>query len=207
MAVRITTYEQAFDLISVPYDSKAIAMLARLEKLGHSEKSICYAIWRENEKLYKYRKDERFWGIFYNSVKQWSWPYGDPRWQEYWKKKEEEKRLEALEREMEKERIKYQDKKKYPGFIYFAQGVSGGAIKIGYATNVTHRLRSLQTDYPERLIAILIIPGDTNNEKALHQEFRHIKLHGEWFEPTPELMDKIAELEKAYYVKARKGAE
>ena len=207
MAVRITKYEQAFDLICVPYNDKAIATMARLEKEGHSEKSICFAIWKESEYLYKRRRDERFWGILVNTIKTWSWPKGDPRWDAYWKRKNEEKRLQELENEIKRNQLKYQDKKKYPGFIYFIQGESGGPIKIGYATEVSNRIRTLQTGYPDTLKVLLAIPGNINNEKVFHNEFKEFRLHGEWFKPDEAIFEKIKQLEGQFFPHWGKVAE
>ena len=199
MPVRITKYEQAFDLINVPLNDKAIAVLARLEKQGHAEKSICFAVWKEEEKLFRYRHDERFWGIFVNSVKKWSWPKGDPRWDEYWKKKNEEKRVKEIETQMKKEQaLKYQDRKKYPGFVYFVQGESGGPIKIGYTANVSNRIKELQTGYPDALKLLLAIPGNINNEQVLHSKLKEYRLHGEWFKPVPAVLNVMEELQAKY---------
>jgi len=197
MPVRITKYEQAFDMLMIPMSNKAIGIIARLEKEGHTEKSICFAIWKEEESLFKYRRDQRFWGIFVNSIKKWSWPKGDPRWDDYWKKKKEEERAKQIQIELRKKQtLKMQDKKRFPGFIYFIQGESGGPIKIGYTTDVQSRIRTLQTGYPDTLKLLLAIPGNFNNEQTLHFELKEYRVQGEWFKPVPVVLDKIKQLQK-----------
>jgi hypothetical protein len=200
MPVRITKYEQAFELIRVPLNDKAIGILARLEKEGHTEKSICFAVWKEEEKLYQYRRDERFWGIFINSVRKWSWPKGDPRWDEYWKKKNEEKRAKKIQDEIRRQQeLKRQaNGKRFPGYIYFVQGENGGPIKIGYTKDIAERIRALQTGYPDTLKLLLAIPGNVAKEQLLHLEFKEYRLHGEWFKPVKKVLDKIAELEAKF---------
>jgi hypothetical protein len=206
MPVRITKYEQAFELIRVPLNDRAIGILARLEKEGHTEKSICFTVWKEEEKLCQYRRDERFWGIFINAVQKWSWPKGDPRWDEYWKKKNEEKRAKEIQEQIRKEQsLRYQDKKKFPGFVYFIQGESGGPIKIGYATDVSNRIRTLQTGYPEALKLLLAIPGNVNNEKVTHHELRQYRLQGEWFKPEKPVLEKIEYLRNKHYAVQKGG--
>lgn len=196
MPVRITKYEQAFDLICVPYNSKAIAMMAKLEKDGHTEKSICYAVWREEEKLYRYRHDDRFWGVFINSVKKWSWPKDDPRWIEHNKRKQEQEKAKQEQERLQKEALKMQNKKQFPGFIYFIQGECGGPIKIGYAKDVQNRIRTLQTGYPDTLKLLLAIPGNIHNEQVLHGHLDAYRLHGEWFKPDAAVLNRIKELQK-----------
>lgn len=77
--------------------------------------------------------------------------------------------------------------------VYFIQAMGGGPIKIGSAADVTGRLQMLQTGSPVRLQVLAVIPGaDECGEFALHAQFAESRLHGEWFQPTPELLDVIA---------------
>ena len=197
MPVRITKYEQAFDLIMVKYPTVgANDVLRRLEKEGHTEKSICFAVWRSQDDLLKYRLDNRFWGIFVNSVRKWSWPKGDPRWDDYWKRKNEEKRASELAEKLHIERLKkereeaeYRDR--YPGFVYFIQGQCGGPIKIGYSCDVKARLKSIQTGHPDVLTVLGIFAGSPKDEHDLHEEFNSYRVRGEWFQPAEPILEKI----------------
>lgn len=76
-------------------------------------------------------------------------------------------------------------------FIYFIQSTMGGPIKIGKAINPIKRLEQLQTGYPEPLQIIGVTPGTVEEEKNLHHKFLSLRLHGEWFNPGPELIDFI----------------
>lgn len=193
MPYRIEKYEEAFNLIGVPLDDNAKKRLKTLEKEGHTEKSVCFAIWKSQEKLSAFRYDDRFWNIFINEVNKWSWGKDDPRWQDYWKRKKEVARTEKLHKEIQKEyRLKKEaNPKKYKGFVYFIQGECGGAIKIGYSKNVTQRLKELQTGYPDILKVIKIIPGNEAREALIHEELAGYRLNGEWFRPDKFVLDKI----------------
>lgn len=192
MSVRITKYEQAFKEICVPLDEKAKKILLQLEREGHTEKSICYAIYKEQDALYRYRFDERFWGIFINKIRKWSWPTGDRRWDDYYNRKKlqtKAKRMTEMAKQVSSE---------YPGFVYFIQGECGGPIKIGYSTDVAGRLIALQTGYPDTLKLLAIMPAYPEDETAVHEEFKQYRLRGEWFKPVEPLLNKIKELKSKY---------
>lgn len=78
--------------------------------------------------------------------------------------------------------------------VYFVQSVDGGLIKIGIASNVAARLSGMQTGSPVKLRVIGVIPDARSTVEAeLHERFATARRHGEWFEPTPELLAYIAE--------------
>lgn len=66
--MRITNYEDAFDLISISYNDKAKYYINQLEHEGYKEKNICFAIWKSQDKLLQFRNDSRFWSIFINEI-------------------------------------------------------------------------------------------------------------------------------------------
>jgi hypothetical protein len=193
MPYRIEKYEDAFDLIGVPLDDTAKKKLKMLENEGHSEKSICFTIWKMQDKLCAFKHDNRFWSIFINEVNKWSWRKDDPRWDDYWKKKNEIKRTERIHKEIQKDYKlnKEANPKKYKGFVYFIQGECGGAIKIGYSKNVSQRLKELQTGYPDVLKVIKMIHGNEAREALIHEELAGYRLNGEWFRPDKFVLDKI----------------
>ena len=71
-----------------------------------------------------------------------------------------------------------------PGVVYFIR--LGGLIKIGFTTSLAMRLRDLPY---EELLGI--VPGTMRDEKALHQQFAHLRRTGEWFEMAPDLLEHI----------------
>lgn len=68
-------------------------------------------------------------------------------------------------------------------YVYFIQMGFFGPIKIGFSeNNPLGRLRDLQVGNPEelRLIGYLRCK-DRSTERTLHEEFRALKIRGEWF--------------------------
>lgn len=96
MPSRIETYRQAFSLISVEKNDKVNQLLEKLESEGRNERSICFAIWKSQDKLMLYRSDSRFYSILENEIRKWSWGRDDPRWKLREQIKESEKVLKEL---------------------------------------------------------------------------------------------------------------
>ena len=72
--------------------------------------------------------------------------------------------------------------------IYFIQSVNGGPVKIGYAANIQERFECIQAMSPVILRIVSVMNGDRGSEGHLHRYFGKIRLHGEWFSPTEELL-------------------
>jgi hypothetical protein len=79
-------------------------------------------------------------------------------------------------------------------WVYFVQYGPGGPIKIGTAQSVASRVAGFQTASPIPLELLGTMPGGPALEHELHREFRDAHQRGEWFEPTPALLARIAEL-------------
>lgn len=210
MPYRITNYKDAFEgVLEIKFDEKWKRFVQNLEKEGHTEKSISFAIWKSQDKLLAFKNDSRFLSILRNEINKWSWKKGDPRWDEYWRRKREAEKAEAIRRELENytedeqelaniEKNAKKPPKKCKGYIYFIQGLCGGAIKIGYSKNPEKRLAELQTGYPDTLTILLMIPGTEATERTLHRQFEASRLKGEWFRPDKYVIDKIKELKAMY---------
>lgn len=64
-----------------------------------------------------------------------------------------------------------------------------GPIKIGWSSGIDTRLAEIQRMCPVQLVLLGIIEEATMAfERELHTRFRHLRLHGEWFEPSVELL-------------------
>lgn len=210
MPYRVTTYKQAFEeVLGIDFDDELQRFVKELEKEGHTEKSISFAIWRTQDKLRAFMGDSRFLSILRNEINKWSWKKGDPRWEEYWRRKREAEKAKAMRRELENyiadqkefariERFAKKPPKKCKGYVYFIQGLCGGAIKIGFSKNPEKRLAELQTGYPDTLTILLMIPGTEATERAIHREFEASRLKGEWFRPDKYVLDRIKELKAMY---------
>lgn len=72
------------------------------------------------------------------------------------------------------------------GTIYIVQ--FGDRIKIGYTTDMRTRMTAIPHD---RVLATL--PGTMSTEKALHHQFRHLHIKGEWFRAEGDLLAFAAE--------------
>lgn len=79
-------------------------------------------------------------------------------------------------------------------FIYFAQRHSDNLIKIGFSTCVPERMAYLRRKFGSMELLGLLRAGSMNDETRLHYRFRNICVTGEWFTPSPELIDYISEI-------------
>jgi len=78
--------------------------------------------------------------------------------------------------------------------VYFVQSRLGGPIKIGLTTQLNQRLKQLQNESPIPLQIVGALRGDEKVEAAIHERFRKLRLHGEWFEPSTELVEFIRQI-------------
>lgn len=203
MPNRITTYEQAFiGVLGMKIDEKLQNFIKRLENNGHTEKGISFAIWRSQDKLNAFKKDKRFMNILENEINKWSWKKDDPRWDEYWKRKKEALKALRIRKEIDVSLSVKPDAvvendvlniipTNPKGYVYFIQGLCGGAIKIGFSTNPEKRLQALQTGYPDTLTILFMIQGNETTERMIHKEFEAPRLKGEWFRPDDHVIKKI----------------
>lgn len=84
--------------------------------------------------------------------------------------------------------------------IYFVHAPLVNLVKIGVANDAAPRLRQLQGESPVPLVLLAVTPcfrGGTL-ERRLHQEFHHLRRHGEWFELSARLADHIESMALAY---------
>lgn len=80
-----------------------------------------------------------------------------------------------------------------PGRVYFL--TDGEAIKIGYSGAPNLRLRDLQGAHHRELRLLAWITGTVENERAIHRQFAHLNVRGEWFRPEPDLVAFVKEIE------------
>lgn len=81
------------------------------------------------------------------------------------------------------------------GVVYFIQGEDGGNIKIGWSGRVEGRRKDHQCSSPVRLVVLTTMPGRREDEAELHRRFSHLRQHGEWFAPAPDLVAYIGGLQ------------
>lgn len=76
--------------------------------------------------------------------------------------------------------------------VYFMQAVNGGPVKIGCSNDVERRRRQLEKRYGQPLAILAVLPGNFEDEEAIHERFSHLRFgRSEQFRPAPELMDFI----------------
>ena len=65
-----------------------------------------------------------------------------------------------------------------------------GPVKIGHsqAASLVSRFAALQSSNHEKLSVIRILDGSYALERALHQRFKPLWLHGEWFAFDPKML-------------------
>lgn len=79
-------------------------------------------------------------------------------------------------------------------YLYAVQMLIPGdvqPIKIGFSINPQQRKREYSGG-PYRCKWLGEWPGDREDEADVHDQFRNLRLHGEWFHPTPDLLALIA---------------
>jgi hypothetical protein len=80
---------------------------------------------------------------------------------------------------------------KKEGKIYFI-AAGNNAIKIGFTSRDPYiRMNALQVSYYEEFILLGVMLGNKRFETKLHREFKHLRIRGEWFRPTGELLSFI----------------
>lgn len=77
--------------------------------------------------------------------------------------------------------------------IYFARAATG-QIKIGSTGYMEDRLAGLRGQSPVAIDLLLVIPGDRRREFQYHAQFAPHRLHGEWFDPHPDIIAEITRL-------------
>jgi hypothetical protein len=75
------------------------------------------------------------------------------------------------------------------GYIYFV--AQRDAVKIGFSVYPDKRIGNIQTANSEPLEVLGYYRGEQEEEKRLHVQFAHLKIKGEWFRATPELMSLV----------------
>ena len=78
-------------------------------------------------------------------------------------------------------------------FVYFVQGEYTRLIKIGMTENMEKRFKTLQACSPDTLQILALIKTNQGDGVYL-REFDDYRVHGEWFRPTDELMEFLADI-------------
>lgn len=77
--------------------------------------------------------------------------------------------------------------------VYFVQA-ENGRIKIGTTKYLDWRMKTLRGQSPLALELLCSASGGRREERAYHAQFAAHRLHGEWFEPHPDILAEIERL-------------
>lgn len=81
--------------------------------------------------------------------------------------------------------------------VYFIRRADGqGPVKIGCSDVPDERLYVFAAWHPYKLEVVAATPGGFDQENALHRYFDAARVHGEWFDLTPELEWIIAQVQE-----------
>lgn len=72
--------------------------------------------------------------------------------------------------------------------IYFIRAGASGPVKIGFARDPEWRLRSLQVSHYAELKLLRTLDGGSFAERSLHRHFGALRIRGEWFEFSEEML-------------------
>lgn len=78
--------------------------------------------------------------------------------------------------------------------VYFLRGKVTGAVKIGFTKWLDTRVAAINAFNSEPVDFMGAISGDRVLERKLHEEFKSVRVRGEWFTPTPHLLSRIGEI-------------
>lgn len=65
--------------------------------------------------------------------------------------------------------------------VYLIEAIGLNRVKIGFASEICRRFRQIRTSCPVPIWVLAIVPGSTEMEAGLHQEFADRRRCGEWF--------------------------
>jgi Meiotically up-regulated gene 113 len=61
-------------------------------------------------------------------------------------------------------------------------------VKIGHSAELKHRLENIKVCCPHEVELTRTIPSSVSTEKWLHKYFRHLRIRGEWFYYSDEML-------------------
>lgn len=77
------------------------------------------------------------------------------------------------------------------GFVYAVE--CAGRIKLGFSEGPEKRFNKIASDAPFPCVLLGYWPGTVADEMAFQERFKPIRVHGEWFAVTEELLATISD--------------
>lgn len=81
--------------------------------------------------------------------------------------------------------------------VYMIRAGDTGPVKLGFAVNPDRRIGGLQIGHPEKLTVLRIMEGCRAFEAALHRHFAPLRIRGEWFTHSDEMLGDLEHLRPA----------
>lgn len=81
------------------------------------------------------------------------------------------------------------------GWTYFIQR-KDMLIKIGFSAMPRKRIKSLRREFGRGLKTLTVVPSSVAGEFETHQQFEHLRVEGEWFQPADDLWKFIRQVHK-----------
>lgn len=75
--------------------------------------------------------------------------------------------------------------------VYFMHAQEAGLVKIGATSSLNSRLMALQNGGPVPLVLIGLVDGGKSVEREIHNQWAHLRSHGEWFQASADLISYI----------------
>jgi hypothetical protein len=79
-------------------------------------------------------------------------------------------------------------------FVYFARLPKSRLIKIGMSGRPWERIKSLGSEYRQRVRLLALVEGGRDEEAAFHDRFYEYRFRGELFRPGPRLVEFVNNL-------------
>lgn len=90
--------------------------------------------------------------------------------------------------------------------VYFREALGANCIKIGWSRRVLARAGNrYATDCPVPLVLLKVIEGGREVEREWKYRFRHLHVHGEWYDADEELREAIERVEAAPGIDLNEG--
>lgn len=84
------------------------------------------------------------------------------------------------------------------GFVYFAEALSVGRVRIGWTASPDRRPNEIVRHSPSPLKLLALLPGEKADESHLQYVLSHWRSHGDWFELTDEIRAYIQMLKRRW---------
>lgn len=76
-------------------------------------------------------------------------------------------------------------------YVYIIGNIEKEFCKIGFSKNPSERIKSIQTGCPYEVKLLCYYKGDMITEKRLHEKYKDLRLHGEWFKLEGDLLNVV----------------